>query len=367
MRAIPCIFMRGGTSRGPYFRSCDLPADQAMRDRVLLAVMGSPDVRQIDGLGGADPLTSKVAIVSPSQRPGLDVEYLFAQVSIGKALVDTSPSCGNMLAGVGPFAIERGMVEVKSDLTPVRIYDINTNSRIEATVQTPGGRVRYAGDSAIDGVPGTAAPVALDFLDAAGAKTGKLLPTGKVRDVIDGIAVTLIDVTVPMMIARAQDFGLDGHEGREHFAADRAFFARMEAMRRQAGRMMGLGDVADKVIPKTAILAAPRSGGHIASRYFTPDKLHAAHAVTGGACVAACSVLDGSVAEGLTSMAAIHAETIVIEHPSGVIDIGLVRHGRGTDMQIERAGVLRTARKIMAGEVYVPERLWPASVPVSRI
>jgi 2-methylaconitate cis-trans-isomerase PrpF len=358
-RAISCIFMRGGTSRGPYFRLSDLPADRATRDRVLLAAMGSPDVRQIDGLGGADPLTSKVAIVAPSQRPGIDVDYHFAQVLIDKAIVDTNPPCGNMLSGVGPFAIERGMVEATDPVTLVRIYDVNTKTAIEASVQTPGGKVEYAGDAAIDGVPGTAAPISLDLLNAVGSKTGKLLPTGNVRDVIDGIETTMIDVAMPMVIMRADAFGLTGYEGREHFAADKAFFARMEPLRRKAGVLMGFGDVTDKVIPKVAILAAPRSGGSVTSRYFVPDKLHQAHAVTGGACVASCCVLPGSIADGLARIKGTDKETIVIEHPSGVLDIRLVLSGRGADMKVERAGILRTARKIMAGEVFVPESVWP--------
>jgi 2-methylaconitate cis-trans-isomerase PrpF len=358
-RAIPCIFMRGGTSRGPYFRLEDLPPDIPTRDKVLLAVMGSPDVRQIDGIGGADPLTSKVAIVSRSMRPGIDVDYHFAQVLIEKAIVDTSPSCGNMLAGIGPFAIERGLVKATDDTTLVRIYDVNTDTKIEAQISTPGGRVEYTGSAAIDGVPGTAAPIKLAFLDAVGSKTGKLLPTGNLRDVIDGIEVTLIDVTVPMMIARADAFGLTGYEGKDHFAADAAFFTRMEKMRRQAGLMMGLGDVADKVVPKVAILAPPRRGGAITSRYFTPDKLHQAHAVTGGACVAACCALEGSVADGIARLQRTDSEMIYIEHPSGVIDLLLEKRGRGAQMEVDRAGVVRTARKLMAGEVYIPDSVWP--------
>lgn len=359
-RAIPCIFMRGGTSRGPYFRIEDLPADTATRDRVLLAVMGSPDVRQIDGIGGADPLTSKVAIVSRSKRPGIDVDYHFAQVLIDKALVDTSPSCGNMLSGIGPFAIERGLVKPTGETTLVRIYDVNTDTKIEATISTPGGRVEYGGAAAIDGVPGTAAEIKLAFLDAIGSKTGKLLPTGNLRDTIDGIEVTLIDVTVPMMIARADAFGLTGYEGKEHFAADTKFFARMEKMRRIAGEMMGLGNVADKVVPKVAILSAPRDpGGTVTSRYFTPDKLHQAHAVTGGACVASCCALKGSVADGIAKVKGSDTEMIYIEHPSGVIDILLEKRGAGKDMIVDRVGVVRTARKIMAGEVYVPDAVWP--------
>ena len=233
---IPTIFMRGGTSRGPYFKASDLPQDVATRDRVLLAAMGSPDVRQIDGLGGADTLTSKVAIVSKSARPGVDVDYLFAQVDIGKPLVDTAPSCGNMLAGVAPFAIETGLIPAADGETRVMIYNVNTEARIEAIVQTPGKSVQYTGDARIDGVPGTAAPIVLNFMDVVGSVSGKMLPTGNVRDVIDGIEVTCIDVAMPMIMMRARDFGLTGYEGRAEINPNKALFAKIEPIRRKAGR-----------------------------------------------------------------------------------------------------------------------------------
>ena len=294
--AIPCLLMRGGTSKGPYFKAADLPADTPERDRVLLAVMGSPDIRQIDGLGGADSLTSKVAIVSPSTRDGVDVDYLFAQVDIPRAVVDTSPSCGNMLSGVGPFAIETGMVQAKDGTTRVVIFDVNTSSRIEAVVQTPGGHVNYSGTAAIDGVPGTAAPVMLNFMDAVGAKTGVMLPTGQVIETIDGIEVSCLDVCMPMVMMRATDLGLDGTEGRAAIDGNTALLARIEAIRMEAGRRMGFGDVTDKVIPKVGLLSPPRGEGAITSRYLTPHKLHSAHAVTGAVCVATACLLEGSVA-----------------------------------------------------------------------
>src|SRR5581483_7223119 len=251
---IPTIFMRGGTSRGPYFKADDLPKDVATRDRVLLAAMGSPDVRQIDGLGGADTLTSKVAIVSKSSRHGVDVDYLFAQVDVSKPIVDTSPSCGNMLAGVAPFAIETGMFPAADGETRVMIYNVNTQSRIEAVVQTPGRKMQYTGDARIDGVPGTAAPIVLNFMDVVGSVSGKLLPTGNLRDVIDGIEVTCIDVAMPMIMMRAKDFGLSGTEGRAEINANKELFARLEPIRREAGKRMGFGDVSDKVIPKVGLL-----------------------------------------------------------------------------------------------------------------
>ncbi|WP_294930817.1 4-oxalomesaconate tautomerase [uncultured Paracoccus sp.] len=352
--AIPCILMRGGTSKGPYFRASDLPADTAARDRVLLAAMGSPDARQIDGIGGADTLTSKVAIVGPSTQEGVDVDYLFAQVSITEAMVDTAPSCGNILAGVGPFAIERGMVPVTGSETVVRIRNTNTNSRIEAVIQTDGEGVVYDGDTAIDGVPGTAAAVRLNFMDIVGSKTGSLLPSGHLVEEIDGIEVTLIDVAVPMMVFRARDFGKTGHETPAELDADRDFFARIEAMRRIAGERMGLGDVTGRVIPKMAMLAEPRGEGHIAARYFVPQKTHSAFAVTGALCVSTCAMLQGSVADGLARRDAGDDRLVLIEHPSGMIDVALKTSGTGAAMQVISGGVIRTARKLMQGEVFVP-------------
>jgi 2-methylaconitate cis-trans-isomerase PrpF len=360
LRAIRCTLMRGGTSRGPYFRLHDLPAEPAVRDRVLLAAMGSPDLRQIDGLGGADPLTSKVAMVSPSRQPGCDVDYLFAQVAVDKAIVDTAPPCGNMLAGVGPFAIESGMVAAADGETRVMIYNVNTKSRIEAIIQTPEGKVEYEGQAAIDGVPGTAAPVVLNFMDAVGSKTGALLATGKVVEEIEGVEVTCIDVAMPMVLMRAADFGVTGDEDRAQIDARTELFARIEPIRLEAGRRMGLGDVTDKVIPKIGLLAPPRAGGSICSRYFTPHRLHAAHAVTGGVCVASACTLEGSIAWDLAVLPPGNPRSVVIEHPSGQIDVRLETRGEGADLQVVGAGLVRTTRKLMSGEVYVPAQLWEA-------
>ena len=353
---IPTIFMRGGTSRGPFFKADDLPKDIAARDRFLLAAMGSPDVRQIDGLGGADTLTSKVAIVSKSTRPGVDVDYLFAQVDIGKPIVDTNPSCGNMLAGVAPFAIETGLFPAQDGETHVMIYNVNTEARIEAIVQTPGRQVQYTGDARIDGVPGTAAPIVLNFMDVVGSISGKLLPTGNVRDVIDGVEVTCIDVAMPMIMLRATDFGLTGYEGRGEINPNKALFARIEPIRREAGRRMGFGDVTDKVIPKVGLLSPPRDGGTIASRYLTPHALHAAHAVTGAVCVASACALEGTIAHELAKPDSANPRTIWIEHPSGQVDVLLQTKGEGAEMDVI-AGTLRTARPIMKGEVLVPRRV----------
>ena len=356
--AIPCLFMRGGTSRGPFFLARDLPADPARRDRVLLAAMGSPDKRQIDGLGGATTLTSKAVIVQPSARADSDVDFLFAQVDIERALVDTTPSCGNMLAGVGPFAIETSLVAAAEGTTRVRIFNMNTQSRVEAIIETPDKQVAYDGQARIDGVPGTAAPILLNFADVVGSVTGSMLPTGKVRDTIDGVELSCIDVAMPMILLRARDFGLTGTEGREAIEGDQARLQRIEALRRKAGLLMGMGDVADKVVPKVGILSEPHSdGGTISSRYLTPHALHAAHAVTGAVCVASACALAGSLAHEMARPEASNPRTIWIEHPSGMIDVVLTTRGEGAQMDVT-AGTLRTARLIMRGEVMVPRRVF---------
>ena len=363
-RAIPCMFMRGGTSRGPFFLLEDLPADPEVRDRVLLAAMGSPDPRQIDGLGGATTVTSKVAMVSPSQRPGIDVDYRFAQVWLDKAIVDTAPSCGNMLAGVGPFAIERGLVTAEADETRVRIFDVNTGSRIEAIVQTPGGTVTYAGDQRIDGVPGTGAPVVLSFSDVVGSKCGAMFPTGAVQEDIDGVAVSCIDVAMPMVMMRAGDLGLSGYDPGE-ITENAGLMGRIEKIRLEAGRRMGLGDVAESVVPKVSILAPPRRRGVVYSCYLTPHHVHAAHAVTGAICVACCASIRATVAgmvarppvERLNEPSQDAIVTIGIEHPSGAIDVRLDSVSHGAGLVVRRAGIMSTARKIMGGHVFVTKQV----------
>ena len=297
--AIPCTLMRGGTSKGPFFLATDLPSDPALRDRVLLAVMGSPDPRQIDGVGGAEPLTSKVAIVSKSTRPDVDVDYLFAQVSIDKPLVDVSPNCGNMLAGVGPFAIAKGLVAARDPVTRVAIYMVNTGNLAAATVQTPGGVVRYDGDAAIGGVPGTAAPIEIDFLDTAGSVCESLMPTGKVRDRVDGLEFTCIDNGMPVVVIPAAALGKTGYESPQALDADTDFKGRLEKLRLAVGPLMGLGDVREKVVPKMTLIAPPRAGGHVCTRTFIPHRCHAAIGVLGAVSVATACVLPGSVATGI--------------------------------------------------------------------
>ena len=356
--AIPCTLMRGGTSKGPFFLASDLPADTALRDRVLLAVMGSPDPRQIDGVGGAEPLTSKVAIVSRSARPDVDVDYLFAQVSIEKPLVDVSPNCGNMLAGVGPFAIEKRLVAARDPTTQVAIYMVNTGNLAVATVQTPGGIVRYDGTTAIAGVPGTAAPIEIDFRDTAGSVCDSLLPTGKPRDVVAGIEVTCIDNGMPVVVIPAAALGKTGYESPQDLDADREFKQRLEQLRLAVGPLMGLGDVRDTVVPKMTLIAPPRAGGHVCTRTFIPLRCHAAIGVLGAVSVATACVMPGSVAAGIAKKPTGQPLIFSVEHPSGEFTVTLEVSGEGADFKVGRSGILRTARALFEGHALVPHAIW---------
>jgi len=356
-RPIPCLFMRGGTSRGPFFRASDLPSDIATRDRVLLAVMGSPDLRQIDGLGGADPLTSKVGIVSASQAEGVDLEFLFAQVSMKEALIDTTPNCGNMLAAVVPFAIESGLTPVSGDVTTLRVLTRNTGTLSDIEVQTPGGRVEYAGDARIDGVPGTASPVNITFLDTAGSVCGALFPTGKPLDRIDGVDVTCIDNGMPVAIMLAHDLGVTGYETRDELNANSALKQRLESIRLAAGPLMNLGDVTKKVVPKMCLVAAPRAGGHICTRTFIPHDCHSAVGVLGAVTVATAAVTPGTVARRIARVPSGETKAISVEHPSGEFTVVLEMNPHHPG-EVARASLLRTARLIMRGEVMIPGGIW---------
>jgi 4-oxalomesaconate tautomerase len=361
--AIPCMLMRGGTSKGPFFLASDLPEDPALRDRVLLALMGSPDARQIDGIGGADPLTSKVAIVSRSVRPGIDVDYLFAQVSVDRPLVDVTPNCGNMLAGVGPFAIERGLVAARAPVTPVSIYMVNTGNTAIAYVPTPGGVVSYDGEAAIAGVPGTAAAIRMDFLNTAGSVCGDLLPTGRAFDDIDGISATLIDSGMPVVVLRAADFGKTGYESPAELDADRTFKARLEEIRIAAGPRMNLGDVRAKVVPKMTLIAPPRAGGVVATRTFIPHKCHAAIGVLGAVTVATACILPRSVAAGIVKVPAGSVKRLSVEHPTGEfsLEIEIEESMGGAEALapvIVRSSLIRTARALFRGHVLIPANVW---------
>ncbi len=350
-RSIPCVLMRGGTSKAAYFRARDLPADTAERDRWLLAAMGRGEARQIDGLGGGNPLTTKVAIVSASADPRADVDYLFAQVVATESRIDTAPTCGNILAGVGPFAIEQGLVAPTSPETAVRIRMVNTASYCTAIVNTPGGRVDYSGDTRISGVPGTAAPVLLRFSDIAGSSCGALLPTGRTRDVIDGVPVTCIDNGMPVLLIRADSLGVTGYESPAELDANAGLKARIEAIRLVAGPAMGLGDVRDKVVPKVTLVAPAIDGGAVHTRTFIPKVCHDAIGVLGAVSVATACLLEGSVTAGLLVHAAARVHDLSIEHPSGEFTVRLELDERGG--AVVSAALLRTARALFRGDVLI--------------
>ncbi|MDE3008867.1 MAG: 4-oxalomesaconate tautomerase [Acidobacteriota bacterium] len=358
-RAIPCLVFRGGTSKGLYFHERDLPVDRATRDRVLLAAMGSPDPRQIDGMGGAHPLTSKVAVIRPSRRPDVDVDYLFLQVWPDRAEVSDSQNCGNLLAAVGHFALEEGLVEARDGETTVRIWMENTNSVAVARLETPQGLVRYDGDAHIDGVPGAHAPVSLEFLDVAGSSCGALLPTGQVRDVVQGIAVTCVDNGMPVVCLRASDVGLTGIESPEEIEARADVRERVEALRLEAGALMGLGDVTNKTVPKISLLASSEHGGTLTTRTFIPHRVHEAIGVFGAVSVATACLLPGSVAADVAKLTvATGSFTLDVEHPTGYFSVSLDVTRDGDEVRVERAALLRTARLLMRGEVLIPGKLW---------
>jgi len=351
--------MRGGTSKGPFFLASDLPSDVELRDRVLLAVMGSPDARQIDGIGGANPLTSKVAIVSRSSRPAIDVDYLFAQVAIDGPMVDVTPNCGNMLAAVGPFAIERGLIAAHDPLTAVRIFMVNTANIAVAHVHTPNGEVAYDGDAVIAGVPGRAAAIRIDFLDTTGSVCGALLPTGRARDELGGIEATLIDNGMPVVVLRSADFGKSGYESPADLDADTNFKARLERIRILAGERMGLGDVRSKVVPKMTLIAPPRDGGDLTTRTFIPHKCHPAIGVLGAVSVGTACVLYDSVASEIVSEREGAVKCLSVEHPSGEFSLQIeVATGAGGELHVVRSSLIRTARALFRGEALVPARIW---------
>lgn len=344
------MWMRGGTSKGGYFLAGDLPGDTAARDKFLLGMMGSPDKRQIDGMGGADPLTSKIAVVKKSERAGVDVDYLFLQAFVDKPIITDAQNCGNILVGVGPFAIERGLVKPDGDETQVVIYMENTGQIAVANVRTPGGGLpTYAGDRAIDGVPGTASPIPIEFRDTAGSSCGALLPTGNPFDVIDGVECTLIDNGMPVVVMRASDLGISGTETRDELDAHTELKKKLESIRLQAGPMMNLGDVEDASVPKMTLVSAPKAGGAISTRTFIPHRCHASIGVLGAVSVASACMIEGSPAASLANIPAGDPKTLEIEHPTGASTIRVKGSGPSAT-----AAVVLTARKLMDGMVFAP-------------
>lgn len=350
MKKIPCVMMRGGTSRGAFLLAEHLPAGAAERDAILMAIMGSGNELEIDGIGGGNPLTSKVAIVGRSSDPDADIDYLFAQVLVHERRVDTTPNCGNMLSAVGAFAIEHGLIAASAPTTRVRIRNVNTNTFIEADIETPDGVVNYEGSEKIDGVPGTAAPVALTFLNAAGSKTGQIFPTGKTIDYFDAVPTTCLDMATPVVIIPADYLGKTGYETAAELDSDTQMLARIESIRLQAGQAMGLGDVSNKVIPKPVLISPPRNNGTINVRYFMPHACHKALAITGAIAIASSCAIPGTVTRQIVSFSGYGK--ITLEHPGGTLDIHL--SNEGDDPKMLRASLIRTARKIFSGEVYLP-------------
>ena len=355
LKSIPCTMMRGGTSKGVYFLKSDLPENDTARDRFLLQVMGSPDERQIDGLGGANPLTSKVAIVSQSDHPGVDIDYLFAQVVVDQPVVSYSQNCGNILAGVGQFAIEKGLVVAGDPLTDVVIHMVNSDDNAIATIATPGGKVTYEGEAKIDGVPGKAASVPLNFLSTAGSVCGSLLPSGNSIDVIDGIELTCIDNGMPIVLMHATDFDIDGTESVLQLEANKRLISRLESIRLQAGYLMNLGDVTEKTIPKMTLVSKPKNGGIISTRSFIPHRCHSTIGVFAAVTVATACLIPGTPAAEIANNPSNKNDRMLIEHPSGGMDVDIELEINGRDINIKRSGFLRTARKLFEGEVFVTE------------
>lgn len=357
--AIPCSVMRGGTSKGLYFRGADLPAERGLRDQVLLAAMGSPDARQIDGMGGAHPLTSKVAVISRSESGDADVDYLFLQVVVDRADVSDNQNCGNILAGVAPFAIDEGMVSPGQETTDVRIRMLNSGGIAVARVTTPGGAVNYTGGAKIDGVPGTAAPVLLEFLDIAGSSCGALLPTGQPVDVIDDVSVTCIDNGMPVVLLRAADVGKTGYESPAELEGDGVLKERIESIRLQAGERMKLGDVSNKTVPKMCLVAPARNGGAISTRTFIPHRVHDAIGVLGSASVATACLFPGSVAQDVSGTSpGSGMRRLDIEHPTGFFTVEVELDTAQEPPSVLRSALLRTARLLMRGTVFVPATIW---------
>ena len=351
------MLMRGGTSKGAFFLADDLPAERDERDDLLLRIMGSPDVRQIDGVGGATPLTSKVAVIGPSARPDADIDYLFLQVTVDQPLVSDRQNCGNMLAATAPFAIERGIVSPATDAetASVRVYMANTDSIATATIRLADGMPMYRGETSIDGVPGTAAPVHLDFADIAGGSCGALLPTGNTVDTIDGVEVTAIDNGMPVVVMRAVDLGITGTESPAELEGDDTLRARLESIRLRAGRLMHLGDVTDTTVPKLTMVSSPTAGGDISTRTFIPHRCHEAIGVFGAVSVATAALLPGTPAADVVRPGAGADGTLVCEHPTGTFTAAIEVDVDGDVPVVRRSGIIRTARKLMDGTVFPAE------------
>lgn len=367
-RAIPCWQFRGGSSKGIYFKAADLPSEDTLRNQVILhAVSGSTgaDKRQVDGLGGAHPLTSKVAVVGPSTHPEADIDYLFVQVVVGQAAVDTSPNCGNILSGIGAFALETGMMTQSGSEARIRVHMVNSGNLCELVFPLVDGLPDYDGDCRIDGVPGTAAPIVCRYADLAGSACGALLPTGSPIDVFDGVAVTCIDNGMPVVVMKAEDLGITGYESAAELNQDETLKAKVESIRLQAGLAMGLGDVTDKVVPKMSLVSRPSQGGTLNTRTFIPKVCHDAIGVLGAVSVASAAVYEGSPAHQVAEPVNGPSRRMVVEHPSGDFIVDLELDESTQPPTILTAGLLRTTRLLASGVTYVPQSVWPETASPS--
>jgi len=355
--AIPFFLMRGGTSRGVFMNVVDVPKDLKLLEHVLIAAIGAGEPLNIDGIGGGTAVTTKVAILSKSEDEWADIDYFFAQVGVEEQSVDFKPTCGNIMSAVGPAAIEMGLYSITQGVNKIKIRAVNTGARVIAKVKTDGTDVVYEGKTKIDGVLGTSARIELHFSDVTGSYTGAFLPTGHLRDTIDGVDVTCMDVAVPMVIARAKDIGVSGYETRKQLDANGALFERLESIRVQAGFAMGMGDCSKSVTPKLGLLAPAKKGGDIAVRYFMPWAAHPSVAVTGSQCLAACALTPGTVSDGLLQRPRGNSVQVTLEHPMGVMDV-FVDCDQSDGFSLKSAGIIRTARKLACGTFFIPKAVW---------
>jgi 4-oxalomesaconate tautomerase len=357
--SIPYMHFRGGSSKGLFFKATDLTDDENARNKIIMAAMegvGQGDPRQIDGLGGATSLTSKVAVVSLSKNEEVDLDYLFLQVLIGKGKISTTQTCGNILAAVVPFAIESGMIKATSPTTVAKVNMLNTGGVCEVTVETPGGKVNYAGNAKVDGVPGTAAPIICNYLNTPGATCGALLPTGNVKDIVDGIEVTCIDNGMPEIIIRANDLGITGYESPAELDANEVLKNKLESIRLQIGPRMNLGDVNEKTVPKMCIVSPELNGGAINTRTFIPHVCHEAIGVLGAISTATACMLKGSVMDGVAVVN--EKNNLSVEHPTGEFTVQLDITNDNGNVVINKSSVIRTARLLCRGEVFIPENIY---------
>ena len=361
LKSIPAYLMRGGTSKGLIFHKKDLPSNRNLLTEYLLKIMGSPDVRQINGLGGGTSVTSKVCIISKSLEKNVDIDYFFAQVEVDRKHVDYAPTCGNMLSALGPFAIEEGLVEIINEITQVNVRSINTNALITLDVPTPDGKLKYFGDYKIDGVPGTGSKILMNFKYLEGKTTGNLFPTGDLIDTFDGINVTCFDLATSMIVCNAREFNILGNENSKELNNNKQLLDRIEQIRLLAGKKMGMGNVKGKVLPKVSLLSKSTNKNTIISRYFTPYSCHETHAVTGTCCVASCCLIPGTIGFNLlkkNESLDLNSEIVKIEHPLGFIDCMIVLNKNFKNNLVSKkdliksCGIYRTSRILMKGQVY---------------